>query len=107
MKKFLMETLKVPENAIIMDPHARHTTTNMRNGVRLLYRYGMPVDKPCLVSTMRSQSYSISSDAFVNRCMREINHVPYKIGKRLSETDVEFYPVLDALHIDADEPLDP
>ncbi|WP_090373257.1 YdcF family protein [Dyadobacter sp. SG02] len=107
MKKFLMETLKVPENAIIMDPHARHTTTNMRNGVRLLYRYGMPVEKPCLVSTMRSQSYSISSDAFVNRCMREINHVPYKLGKRLSETDVEFYPVLDALHIDADEPLDP
>lgn len=107
MKKFLMETLKVPENAIIMDPHARHTTTNMRNGVRLLYRYGMPVDKPCLVSTMRSQSYSISSDAFANRCMREINHIPYKLGKRLSETDVEFYPVLDALHIDADEPLDP
>lgn len=107
MKKYLMETLKVPENAIIMDPHARHTTTNMRNGVRLLYRYGMPVEKPCLVSTMRSQSYSITSDAFVNRCMREINHVPYKLGKRLSETDVEFYPVLDALHIDADEPLDP
>lgn len=107
MKKFLMETLKVPENAIIMDPHARHTTTNMRNAVRLLYRYGMPVEKPCLVSTMRSQSYSISSDAFVNRCMREMNHVPYKLGKRLSETDVEFYPVLDALHIDADEPLDP
>lgn len=107
MKKFLMETLKVPENAIIMDPHARHTTTNMRNGVRLLYRYGMPVDKACLVSTMRSQSYSITSDAFANRCMREMNHIPYKLGKRLSETDVEFYPVLDALHIDADEPLDP
>ncbi|MBO9613566.1 MAG: YdcF family protein [Dyadobacter sp.] len=107
MKKYLMETLKVPENAIIMDPHARHTTTNMRNAVRLLFRYGMPVEKPCLVSTMRSQSYSISSDAFVSRCMREMNHVPYKLGKRLSETDVEFYPVLDALHIDADEPLDP
>ncbi len=107
MKKFLMETLKVPESAIIMDPHARHTTTNMRNAVRLLYRYGMPVEKPCLVSTMRSQSYSITSDAFVNRCMREISHVPYKLGKRLSETDFEFYPVLDALHIDADEPLDP
>ena len=107
MKKYLMETLKVPENAIIMDPHARHTTTNMRNAVRLLYRYGMPLEKPCLVSTMRSQSYSISSDAFLTRCMREMKHVPYKLGKRLSETDVEFYPVLDALHIDADEPLDP
>lgn len=107
MKKFLMETLHVPEHAIIMDPHARHTTTNMRNGVRLLFRYGMPVEKPCLVSTMRSQSYYITNDAFVNRCMKEINHVPYRLGKRLSETDFEFYPVLDALQIDPDEPLDP
>ncbi|TDE14663.1 YdcF family protein [Dyadobacter psychrotolerans] len=107
MKKFLMETLKVPEHAIIMDPHARHTTTNMRNGVRLLFRYGMPFDKPCLVSTMRAQSYYITNDAFVTRCQKEINHVPYKLGNRLSETDFEFYPVIDALHIDADEPLDP
>ena len=107
MKKYLMQELKVPESAIIMDPHARHTTTNMRNGVRLLYRYGMPVDKPCLVSTMRSQSYYITNDAFIERCLKEINHVPYKLGKRLSETEFEFFPVIDALHIDADEPLDP
>ncbi|WP_138476582.1 YdcF family protein [Dyadobacter bucti] len=107
MKKFLIESLKVPEHAIIMDPHARHTTTNMRNAVRLLFRYGMPVDKPSLVSTVRSQSYYITNDAFAERCRKEINHVPYKLGKRLSETDFEFYPVLDALHIDADEPLDP
>ncbi|RYX87408.1 YdcF family protein, partial [bacterium] len=31
MKKYLIETLSIPENAIIMEPHARHTTTNMRN----------------------------------------------------------------------------
>jgi hypothetical protein len=107
MKQYLMQTLHVPEEAIIMDPHARHTTTNMRNAVRLLFRYGMPVNKPCIVSTVRSQSYYITNDAFVNRCMKEINHVPYKLGKRLTDTEFEFFPVLDALQIDADEPLDP
>ncbi|REA64263.1 YdcF family protein [Dyadobacter luteus] len=107
MKKFLIETLHVPENAIIMEPHARHTTTNIRNAVRLMFRYGMPMDKPSLVSTMRSQSYMITSDSFAKRCMREINHIPYKSGKRISDTDSEFFPVLDALQIDADEPMDP
>ncbi|CAG4990586.1 hypothetical protein DYBT9275_00563 [Dyadobacter sp. CECT 9275] len=107
MKKYLMQELKVPESAIVMDPHARHTTTNMRNAVRLLYRYGMPVEKPCVVSTMRAQSYYITNDAFIERCRKELNHVPYKLGNRLSETEFEFYPVTDALHIDADEPLDP
>ncbi|GAB3163253.1 YdcF family protein [Telluribacter humicola] len=107
MKKYLINELKVPEHAIIMDPHARHTTTNLRNCVRLLFRAGMPLDKPCLVSTMRSQSYYITRDTFEQRCLKEIGHIPYRLGNRLSETDFEFYPVLDALQIDNDEPLDP
>ncbi|WP_247235703.1 YdcF family protein [Telluribacter sp. SYSU D00476] len=107
MKKYLINELKVPEHAIIMDPHARHTTTNLRNCVRLLYRAGMPVDKPCLVSTMRQQSYYITRDLFEQRCLKEIGHIPYRLGNRLSDTDFEFYPVLDALQIDNDEPLDP
>lgn len=107
MKKFLMQTLHIPEEAIIMDPHARHTTTNIRNAVRLIFRYGMPINKTCLISTVRSQSYYITDPAFEKRCMNEINHIPYTLEKRLSESDFEFTPVLDALHIDADEPLDP
>ena len=107
MKKFLMETLHVPEEAIIMDPHARHTTTNLRNAARLIFRYGMPFEKACIVVTVRAQSYYITNDAFVKRCLREIGHVPYKLGNRLSETEFEFFPVLEALHLDADEPLDP
>ena len=107
MKKFLVETLRVPEKAIIMDPHARHTTTNMRNAARLMFRYGIPMDKPGIVCTVRSQSFYITNDAFVNRCIREINHVPYKLGKRLSDTEFEFFPLTDALQIDSEEPLDP
>jgi len=106
MKKFLMEKLSIPENAIIIDPHARHTTTNMRNTVRLIYRMGIPFDKPGITCTTRGQSTMISN-TLISRCLKELNEAPYKNGVRLSETEVEFYPLKEALHIFPFEPLDP
>ncbi len=105
MKKYLIKTLSIPENAILTEPHARHTTTNLRNCVRLIYQYKIPADKPFLTSTTKSQSYYITSMAA--RCMKELHYVPYNIGKRLNDTDQEFYPVKTAWQINADEPLDP
>lgn len=107
MRKFLIEKLKVPASAVILEPHARHTTTNMRNTVRLIFRYGMPFEKPCITSTSKSQSLYIQELNLDKRCEKELNHVPYLKGKRLSETEAEFYPVIDALHINPLEPLDP
>lgn len=105
MKSYLIKTLSIPENAVIMEPHARHTTTNMRNCARLIYQYKIPADQPFLTSTTRSQSFYITKmDA---RCEKELHYVPYKMGKRLSDTDQEFYPVKEAWQINADEPLDP
>lgn len=106
MKKFLTETLKIPESAIIMEPHARHTTTNMRNCVRLMFRYGIPVDKTAMVCTMKSQSYYITT-VLLERCKKELGYYPYQNGKRLSDTESEFYPNTTSLQIDFDEPLDP
>ncbi|QNN42770.1 YdcF family protein [Pedobacter roseus] len=106
MKKFLMETLRIPESAIIMEPHARHTTTNLRNCARLIFRYGMPVDKAGMVCTVKSQSYYIT-DILPERCKKELGYYPYKNGKRLSETESEFYLNTASLQIDFDEPLDP
>ena len=106
MKKFLVEKLHVPANAIIIDPHARHTTTNMRNTVRLIYRYGLPFDKPGITCTTRGQSTMISN-TLIARCLKELNEVPYKNGNRLSETEMEFYPLIEALHINPTEPIDP
>lgn len=105
MKLFLIKTLNIPENAILMEPHARHTTTNMRNCARLIYQYKIPADKPFLTSTTKLQSYAITNMAA--RCEKELHYVPYKIGKRVSDTDQEFYPVKEALQINADEPIDP
>ncbi len=106
MKKFLTETLGVPEKAVIIEPHARHTTTNLRNCVRLMYRYGMPFDKPALTSTSRGQSFMISN-LLVARCQKELGMAPFKPDERLSETEVAFFPLIEALHINPTEPMDP
>ena len=106
MKKFLVEKLKIPSSAIIIDPHARHTTTNMRNTARLMYRYGIPFNKPGITCTTRGQSNMIGT-SLIARCMKELNLAPYKNGQRLSETEMVFYPLIEALHINPTEPLDP
>jgi len=105
MKAYMIKVLHIPEYAIIMEPHARHTTTNMRNGVRLMYRYGIPANKPGLVITDKSQTDGIL--VMAARCEKELKYVPYKLGKHLSETEVEFFPVPEAMQINPYEPLDP
>jgi hypothetical protein len=105
MKVYLMKTLHIPENVIIIEPHARHTTTNMRNSARLIYKYGIPANKPGIVVTDKSQTDFIMT--MDTRCQKELNYVPYKLAKRNAETEVEYYPVEDAKQIDPDEPLDP
>jgi hypothetical protein len=104
-KKYLIEKLGIPASAIIIDPHARHTTTNMRNTVRMIFRYGMPFEKAGITCTTKGQSFMIAG--MIPRCMKELNEAPYKNGNRLSETVLEFYPLLEALHINPSEPIDP
>jgi uncharacterized SAM-binding protein YcdF (DUF218 family) len=106
MKRYLVEEMHIPASAIIIDPHARHTTTNMRNTARLIFRYGMPFDKPALTCTTRDQSNMIEN-TLIARCQKELGEIPYKKGKRLDETLMEFYPALEALHINPLEPMDP
>ena len=43
----------------------------------------------------------------IDRCKRELNEAPYKNGNRLSPTEMEFYPQLEALQINPLEPIDP
>jgi len=67
MKKELMTKYHVPASAIIIDPYARHTTTNLRNATRLLFRAGAPLSRPVLVVTSQGQSASIENNAFRRR----------------------------------------
>lgn len=105
MKAYMINVLHVPAYAIIMEPHARHTTTNMRNAARLIYRYGIPAAQPGLVITGKSQTDAIM--VMAARCEKELKYVPYKLGKRLADVSVEFFAVPEAMQINPYEPLDP
>jgi DUF218 domain len=107
MKRDLITRFGISADVILIDPHARHTTTNMRNAARLMYRYGMPSDKKALVTTDLGQSQSIESPAFAKRCMDELGYVPQQILGRVSPFDLEFRPTLDSLQADPQDPLDP
>ena len=107
MKEDLMNRLQIPEQAILIEPHARHTTTNFRNAARIIFRYGMPSEKPALVTTTYRQSYYITDMGLEARCQKELGYVPYRIMERLSEHDVVWIPSINALHLNPLDPLDP
>lgn len=107
MKRDLVSRLAVPADAIIVDPHARHTTTNMRNAARLLYRYAIPFDRKALVTTDPGQSQYIENQLFSTRCLEELGYVPFRLLGRTSAFDLEFLPSKESLHIDPRDPLDP
>ena len=105
MKRYLMHELHIPGSAIIIEPHARHTTTNMRNAGRLLYRFNMPVNKPALVVTDTAQINMIRNLGL--RCMRELGTVPYRGVKILNQHEAEFYPVKHCFYINVQDVSDP
>jgi DUF218 domain len=107
MRKYLMQRHGIPESAIIIDPHARHTTTNFRNANRLLIRYGIPTARPSLFVTSKSQTDYVDTPAFDARNQRELGYVPYTAKKRLSMHEISYVPVMECLHLDPFDPLDP
>jgi DUF218 domain len=107
MKRVLMEDHQVPEYAIIIEPHARHTTTNLRNASRLMFRYGFPMKQKALITTSDSQSTYVEKKEFYDRCFRELGYFPVSLQKRISETSIEFTPSLVSLHANSLDPLDP
>lgn len=111
MKKYLIETYSVPENAILVDPHARHTTTNLRNVARQLYRYGVPVDQPALVTTDIGQTIYIAAAAdtaiFGKRCLDELGFKPWRGITNLDSLDDCWIPAAMSTQQGAGDLLDP
>jgi hypothetical protein len=107
MKKALLTDYHVPETAIIVDPHARHTTTNMRNAAREIFRYKIPMDKPALTISDAGQIAGIASQDFAYRCMKEMGYLPYQLINRTSDTSLAFLPKIESLQQDPLDPLDP
>lgn len=107
MKKYLMEVCGIPEEAIIAEPHARHTTTNMRNAARIMLRQGIPMDKPGIITSGREHIDYVTGEGFRNTCQREMLMVPFTLGTRLNAREVEFYPLPIATQVAPLDPLDP
>ncbi|WP_147676680.1 YdcF family protein [Algibacter pacificus] len=107
MKKELINRYHIPENRILIDPHARHTTTNLRNAVRLIVNSDMPFDKLGLVVTNNGHSDYVGDDRFINRCKKELGYIPAFILKRTNSTTVEYQPRIESLHQNPLDPLDP
>jgi DUF218 domain len=107
MKHDLMTHFGVPAEAIIVDPYARHTTTNLRNATRLLFRMGAPLDRPVLITTSQDQSLSIELPSFAQRNAAELGYQPMTAYRRLSPFDLAATPNLVSLHADPQDPLDP
>jgi len=107
MKKELMAVYHIPEENILIDPFARHTTTNLRNASRLMIAYQMPLDKKSIVVTNASHSDYVGNPNFNARCMEELGYLPASILKRLNSTALEFLPNLESLHQNPIDPLDP
>jgi len=111
MKLYLMTTYAIPEAALLVDPHARHTTTNLRNVGRLFYRYGIPVDRPSLITTDEFQTaYIAAADAtqvFGKRCLDDLGYFPYRGVSKLDLVDDCWVPSVDSLYADARDLLDP
>jgi hypothetical protein len=107
MKKELMSRYNIPESALIIEPHARHTTTNFRNAARLIEKYKIPMNKKALCTTTVDQSVYITHAYFQQRCAEELGYMPYITKERLNRNDVEFIPTIESLFIDNKDPLDP
>ncbi|MDP8257033.1 MAG: YdcF family protein [Candidatus Alcyoniella australis] len=106
MKKYLMEQHLVPEEAIFVDPHARHTTTNLRNVSRLVFRYGIESDKPALITTDSFQNIYIAY-LLNERCRDELGYLPWRKVRRLDKNDSCLLPTPIVLYADPRDPLDP
>jgi hypothetical protein len=107
MKKYVMEKFKIPEKSILIEPHARHTTTNFRNAARLAFRYGIPTDLKALVTSSEDHITITTKDGFRIRCSTELGYFPMEFITRISPVAAEFKPSVASLFFDVNDPLDP
>ena len=107
MRKALIERYGVPAEAVVIEPYARHTTTNLRNATRLLMAMRAPLDKDTVIVCNPGQSAAIERPSFVQRNLSELGYEPGKVGRRLSPTELEFRPSVQSARVDPRDPLDP
>ncbi|WP_159755274.1 YdcF family protein [Sphingomonas sp. 8AM] len=107
MQRALIDRFGVPPAAIVVEPYARHTTTNLRNATRRLHALGAPLAQDVLVVSNVGHIDAIVSPAFVIRNQAELGYQPGTIAGRPSPNEAVFRPLAASLRIDPGDPLDP
>lgn len=107
MKRILIEQHGIPADRILMEPHARHTTTNVRNCARLLLAAGFPANRPSLIVSDHMTIKYIASPLLEARGLAEMGVKPGKIAPGPDQFTVLFTPDPAAFHVEPLDPLDP
>lgn len=107
LRKALIERYGIPANAIVLDPYARHTTTNLRNASRLLIAMGAPAAKPALIVTHDYQWSYVIEPRFAQRNIAELGYQPMVLGTSTLRNEIPATPNPRSLTVDPRDPLDP
>lgn len=106
MKKYMVDSLHMDAAKILIEPYARHTTTNLRNATRLIKQVGIPFNQPVLIVTDKAQSTYINN-GMRKTSLRDLGYTPYSQLQVLSPTLTRFEPAPTSLQVDPLDPLDP
>lgn len=107
MKRLLIEQHGIPADRILIEPHARHTTTNLRNCARLLLAAGFPADRPALIVSDHMTIKYIASPLLAERSLQEMGINPGKVVAGPDQFTALFTPDPAAFHVEPLDPLDP
>lgn len=107
MKKYLVKELMIPEKFIIIEPYARHTTTNLRNANRLVLHYQLPIQKPILVVSNEPHIDYVCLPKYIERNKEETGIVPLSSITRIDAFSASYFLTKESLHISLTDPLDP
>jgi len=105
MKHYLTEVWHIPEWAVIFEPYARHTTTNLRNTNRIIFENNIPPGKPVLIVSDAAQTNYINGP-MKDKVVKELGYTPFSSMKKISATETEYLPSPNSAQINAME-LDP
>ncbi len=107
MKRLLIAQYAIPADRILIEPHARHTTTNLRNSARLLLAARFPTNQPSLIVTDPSTAPYIGCKVLQERTRAETGVLPGVVAPASTPFAFEFRPDRAAFHVDPSDPLDP
>lgn len=106
MRRWLVEHHRFAADHVVLEPFARHSTTNLRNAGRFLLTHG--VDHAVVVTDAGQGFYFGAQDlsTFRLRCKNQLGYSVGTLQPNLGFTRITFRPTADVLR-KGEDPLDP